>query len=148
MANPAACKSSMSCTIAELANHVNNAEHCKLRYHIQERAFPRTCYKIRNQSIASSAMVVGATHVSRESIKGILPLSNLVILRSPRTKLPFLRGVLWKRSHGSSKDLEEIANVGRLFATDHLRDSFNLDGKRIKSGNSRRFILFISYTTW
>ena len=68
--------------------------------------------------------------------------------RSQKTKLRFLYGALSKRCHGSSKDPEEKANVGHLFAADYLYDIFSLEGQRITIVDDKRFILFISHTTW
>jgi hypothetical protein len=65
----------------------------------------------------------------RGSTGGILPISNLLIRRSQKARLQFLHGVLSKQSHGSLKGLEERANVGPLFATDHLQGMFSLGVK-------------------
>lgn len=64
--------------------------------------------------------MIGETYVSRVSIRGIQSISSLLMHRSQKTKLRFRYGVLSKRCRGSSKDPEEKANAGRLFAADRL----------------------------
>ena len=66
------------------------------------------------------ALVVKEAYVCRESIRGILLLSIPSILCSQRTMQQFRYDAPSKRSHGSSKDREETAIVGRLFVTGHL----------------------------
>ena len=70
------------------------------------------------------------TYAFHGSTGGILPISNLRRCRSQKTRLRFHHGVLSKPSHGSLKGPEEKANVGRLFATDHLQGMFGLGKKR------------------
>jgi hypothetical protein len=66
------------------------------------------------------------TYAFHESTGGTPPISNSLTHRSQKTRLPFLYGVLSKPSHGSMKGREERANVGPLFATDHLQGMFGL----------------------
>jgi hypothetical protein len=83
------------------------------------------------------------TYAFHGSTRGTPSISNLLIRRSPKTRLRFLHGVLSKRSHGSPKGPEERANAGRLFATGYLQGVFSLEEKRDRTSDNKRWILFV-----
>jgi hypothetical protein len=70
------------------------------------------------------------THAFHGPTEWILPISNLHIRRFPRTMLRFPYGAHSKSSYDSLMGLEERANVGRLFATDHLQCMLSVGQKR------------------